>query len=101
MRERGAVDARTPAILRGSAPFTSYRHLRVNRRRVEHRHRRVLLPDQQPDLGAAEDDPFRAARDEIRDHAAIRLARALFESFPRTSSHKSCDAPLRDQRRPE
>jgi len=42
--------------------------------RVEHRHRAVLGPHQQHDLGAAEYDRLRAAFNQARDHSAIGVA---------------------------
>ena len=48
---------------------------RVERRRVETRHGAVLRRDQQHDLGTAEDDPLRAALDQMIDDALIGVAR--------------------------
>jgi hypothetical protein len=54
-----------------------HRRRRVQRRGVEHRHGAVGLADQQHDLGAAQDDPLRAALDQPLDHRAVDLARGV------------------------
>ena len=73
------------------AAATRWRHAQLDRprgvqpRRVVDRHRRVLRPDQQVDLGAAQQDPLRAAVDQ---RAMIRRYSSREESSttPRQSS---------------
>ena len=73
-----------------------HRALGVQARGVEGRHRRVLRPDQQVDLRAAEQDRLRATVGEAAHDAPVPLARAVVDDADAELSvdHVVDDAPV-------
>ena len=83
---RDGAGRRARAVAAGAAPQARVRlegeldgALGVQPGRVEDRHRRVLRPHEEVDLGAAEEDALRPAVGEVAHDPPVRVARAVVD----------------------